>query len=96
MSRAHHRRRWRALRQVILARDGYRCTICGAAGRLEIDHRVPVSAFPKDQRGERPGMADHPDNLRALCRSCHVEITRAQFGAPQDPDWQNLLREHAS
>ncbi len=94
VSRHHARRRWRETRLAILARDGYRCTLCGRPGRLEVDHRVPVHAFPRDRRGRGPGEADHADNLRSLCRGCHMEITATQRGAPRDAGWDRLLSDH--
>ena len=36
------RKRWAKHRQLILDRDGYRCQICGKAGRLEVDHITPL------------------------------------------------------
>ena len=35
-------RRWRALRLFVFNRDGWRCRVCGRAGRLECDHVVPL------------------------------------------------------
>jgi 5-methylcytosine-specific restriction endonuclease McrA len=49
--------RWRQLRQVVLARDGHRCVICGSTQRLEVDHIQPVAA----------GGTDDPRNLRTVC-----------------------------
>lgn len=49
------------LRALILKRDGYRCRQCGAGGRLEIDHIVPLAQ----------GGSSAPANLRALCPTCH-------------------------
>jgi 5-methylcytosine-specific restriction endonuclease McrA len=46
---------WRKLRQVVLARDGYACTVCGKSGRLEVDH---VNGDWRDDRLE---------NLRTVC-----------------------------
>jgi len=92
---AHHRGRgWARIRAAALERDGYRCRLCGRPGRLEVDHIRPVRTFPAGQRGERPGQADHPDNLRALCRPCHRDITRAQSGRPPDPDWAAMLTRY--
>lgn len=88
--RAVYRRgRWRALRRVILERDGWRCTACGRAGRLEVHHRRPV------QHG---GPMFDPENLRTLCRACHFAAhapeKRAQRLAAMTPArrawWQRL------
>ena len=57
---------WRRLRMRVFDRDGFRCTKCGKMGRrLECDHIVP-----RDEGGD-----DSLDNLRTLCRGCHIEIT---------------------
>ena len=65
--RHYSRRAWRKLRIAVFERDNYRCTVCGRFGqRLECDHMVPV------QRGGTDAM----DNLRTICRPCHMEMTR--------------------
>jgi 5-methylcytosine-specific restriction endonuclease McrA len=53
-------------RQAIFVRDGGRCRLCGAEA-TEIDH---VGA-PVDRD------INHPDNLQALCSSCHRKKTLA-------------------
>ena len=63
---------WRRLRLRIFERDGYRCQLCGKHGHLECDHIV----------AREDGGDDRPDNLRTLCRSCHIERTAASNGAP--------------
>ena len=56
-------RRWRALRQFVLTRDGYRCQSCHrAAARFEVDHITPVS-----QGGDWWAA----ENAQLLCRNCH-------------------------
>lgn len=53
---------WAALRVAVFARDGDRCTYCGAVGgRLECDHVTPLS------RGGRSHLA----NLATACVSCN-------------------------
>ena len=45
MSRRHthlNARRWEAVRRTVFERDGWRCRKCGRAGRLEVDHVVPL------------------------------------------------------
>lgn len=64
---------WQRLRKVVLTRDGYRCRMCGKAGRLEIDHIKPVWT----------GGTDDLDNLRALCGGgpgggCHAKRHRRE------------------
>ena len=62
-------RRWSRFRQTILERDRHRCRSCGKAGRLEVDHIIPLS---------KGGEAWDPDNCQSLCRSCHIEKTAAE------------------
>lgn len=60
------RRRWAALRREILERDGWRCVQCGRAGRLEVDHAIPL---------HKQGDPWAKSNLQTLCRSCHLAKT---------------------
>lgn len=62
MARRHrglNKRRWAAVRVVVLKRDGWKCCECGKYGRMEIDHRVSL---------EHGGAAYDLSNLQALCR----------------------------
>lgn len=61
---------WREVREEVLARDGHECRFCGVTneqheeeyGRgLDVHHIIP----------EGDGGDDVPNNLVALCRSCH-------------------------
>ena len=70
------RKRWALIRRLVLERDGWRCRSCGKAGRLEIDHVLPVS-----EGGERYDLR----NLQALCRPCHFDKTRAENAARAEP-----------
>ena len=79
-------RRWRLLRRRILDRDGWRCVQCGKAGRLEVDHVVPV----KDG-----GDWWDPSNLRTLDRRCHFSKSAAENAPPDPPDvaeWRAYLQ----
>lgn len=87
-------RRWKALRLEVLRRDGWRCVQCGAVGRLEVDHVLPV----RDQ----PELAWTLSNLQALCPTHHSRKTRLECGHPELPParkaWRDLLSkglEHA-
>lgn len=55
-----------SLRYDILARDQFRCVICGASAqigtRLHVDHIVPISKGGKSV----------PSNLRTLCERCNI------------------------
>lgn len=77
------RRLWRAARRAALDRDGWRCRDCGRAGRLDVHHVQPL---------EHGGEAYNLDNLRALCRDCHI---REHGGIPKvvDPGYAALVAE---
>ena len=61
-------RQWERVRRIVLKRDGYRCTECGRAGRLEVDHIIP----------HHLGGLPNPSNLRTLCRDCHIKRHRRE------------------
>jgi len=69
--------RWKTLRMAVLERDGFACKACGARGRLEVDHVLPVRTHPE--------LAFKPANLQALCPACHTRKTRLECGHPE-PD----------
>ena len=48
-----NRRQWRNVRLLVLDRDGWKCTKCGKAGRMEVDHRIPL-----EDGGELYGMGN--------------------------------------
>jgi hypothetical protein len=64
----------KGLRDLIKARDGGNCQICGKPGD-EIDH---IS-----------GSNDAPENLQLLCDACHNKKTLASFRPvnPGSPEW---------
>jgi len=92
MSRNHarlHAARWARIRKAVLDRDGWRCVQCGAAGRLECDHVVPLHVDPKQDPYD-------PANLQALCRGCHVEKTRRENRrerTPAEAAWDDFVAE---
>ncbi len=56
------------IREEVLKRDNYQCTICGTnQKRLCIHHLVPV----------RLGGTDDLDNLTTVCDSCHIKLDNA-------------------
>lgn len=66
------RRLNRHLRVQVLARDGYRCLMCGRSNgevRLEVDHVIPVA----------DGGTDELDNLATLCRDCNAGKSAYRF-----------------
>ena len=67
--------RWRKLRRMVLARDPLCADPFGEHGNIkvpatEVDHIVPLSQ----------GGGASPDNLQALCKSCHSRKTAAEDG----------------
>ena len=84
-------KRWAAVRLVVFARDLHRCRLCGAAGRLECDHRIPLY---------RGGSVWDLANLQALCRQCHLAKTRRdRRGGPEHPSilaWRRFMADTAS
>ena len=79
--------RWSTVRRAVFERDGYRCVMCGRAGRLEVDHVSPLQREP----GQDPY---DPNGLQTLCRACHIEKTRRENRRPQKPAeaaWQVLV-----
>lgn len=92
MSRHHkhlHARRWAKTRRAVFERDGYRCVRCGRRGRLECDHVIPL----QDEPGQDPFDIAR---LQTLCRTCHVEKTRAENRRPRTPEeqaWEAFVAE---
>lgn len=92
MSRHHtrfHAQRWAGVRRVVFERDGYRCTSCGKAGRLECDHVTRLEREP----GQDPY---DPNGLQTLCRACHTEKTRRENQrelTPAEVAWRALVQE---
>ena len=60
---------WARVRKQVFERDGYRCTSCGKAGRLECHHRVSLW-----KGGARYDLT----NLETLCSRCHLAVTAEQ------------------
>ena len=87
MSRHHARldaKRWASVRKVAFRRDGYRCTACGKAGRLEAHHEPPLrdGADPYDL-----------DGIVTLCRSCHIERHRPDAETQGRAAWRAMIEE---
>ena len=80
------RKRWALLRLRVFTRDGWRCRRCGRAGRLEVDHIIPL---------HRGGDPYDPANLQTLCRGCHVEKTAGENTRfdPERDRWRKLVEE---
>ena len=59
---------WSRFRRYILDRDGWRCAACSRPGKLEVSHIVAVHVDPSRELD--------PDNVRVLCRACHLKADR--------------------
>ena len=73
-------------RRAVLERDGWRCKRCRRAGRLEVDHIVPV--------WKRPDLELTFANVQTLCRDCHRAKTILERGTPPTPErdaWRALV-----
>lgn len=62
------RRKQKALKPIILIRDGFKCARCSSKDSLQIHHKKPVSKFGKSTE----------DNLITLCKHCHREVHRTK------------------
>lgn len=51
------------LRDEVMARDDFRCRVCGSRRELRIDHVVPLAR----------GGSNQMHNLRAVCHTCNSE-----------------------
>ena len=77
-SRLYDSRRWRTLKNKIIARDSAVCQLCGClttAGRsgpkaAEVDHKTP-------HRGDERLFWDE-DNLWCLCKACHSTVKQRE------------------
>ena len=77
-----NRRQWRKVRLKVLDRDGWKCTQCTKAGRLEVDHIKPL---------ENGGAVYALDNLQTLCRGCHIAKHGGRGPSPEVEAWRRYL-----
>ena len=82
-------RKWQRVRLQVLERDGWRCTQCGRAGRVEVDHRVPMN-----EGGAMYAM----DNLQTLCLADHHHKTTMERAllhpvTPEVAKWRRFINE---
>ena len=85
MPTGHFPRDWTKRRQTVMQRDEGRCQIKGPGclyWATEVDHIVPRSV------GDKATM-HHLDNLRAVCRPCH--LARGRKAAPSVARWTKRL-----
>lgn len=61
---AYHRC-WETLKKRALKRDNYTCQECGSTECLEVHHIKTRKNYPE--------LAHNLDNLKTLCRTCHLK-----------------------
>ena len=89
MSKYHRRlksRRWAYTRLKVFERDQWRCTRCGAAGKLEAHHVEPLHVKPDQDYYKLDGIA-------TVCRKCHILITRAERDNRTNSPYQQLINK---
>jgi DEAD/DEAH box helicase domain-containing protein len=65
---------WAALTQLVRARDGYRCQMCGTSEKdraHDVHHKIPFRSFAS------PEQANRLENLATLCPACHKRAEAA-------------------
>ena len=71
---------WDRARRAALCRDQWRCVQCGHPADLEVHHLQALDAG---------GDAFRLDNLRTLCRGCHI----AEHLPPERRAWRQFVQE---
>ena len=66
--------RWERLRKQILERDSYLCQPCRERGRVTAAQAVDHI------KAKANGGTDELENLRAICRACHLDKTMLDTG----------------
>ena len=87
MSRNHanlNPKLWAKVRRQAFERDGYRCTECGNAGRLEAHHKAPLRAG-----GDSYDLA----GIATLCRNCHIARHRPDDMVAGRMEWCVFVSE---
>lgn len=57
--------KWFAIRDMVLLRDGNKCTICGESKRLNVHHKTYAHIFNE---------GNNLEDLQTLCISCHDKV----------------------
>lgn len=69
--------KWRRLREVVIARDGGACQMCGSPG-THVDHIVP-------RRLMDGNVVDSLENLQLLCAPCNLRKGGRFFESDRTP-----------
>lgn len=72
--------RWRKLRDQVMRRDKWLCQECLRQGRATPAHAVDHIV------NKAEGGSDSPDNLQALCRTCHQAKTQQEAARARPMD----------
>jgi 5-methylcytosine-specific restriction endonuclease McrA len=81
---------WSKVRRAALRRGGGRCSMCRAFRfdeYMEVDHIEPLG----DGSHATSQCRHHLDNVRTLCRPCHVRRTTQHNRAKRSPAQEALL-----
>jgi 5-methylcytosine-specific restriction endonuclease McrA len=65
--------RWKRVREMVMARDGRVCRVCGTTQNLTVHHIVSIV---KDE-----SLAYDPANLATVCRRCHGRLDGGKAAA---------------
>jgi 5-methylcytosine-specific restriction endonuclease McrA len=66
---AREERNFNGVRDIILKRDGMKCTSCNSVHSLVVHHK------DKNGRGQK-APNNSLENLTTLCRACHINVHR--------------------
>ena len=91
----YHSRRWRILRDQIMARDNYLCQMC----QQPIIPRDPALGAHIDHRKPHNGDIElfwDVDNLQTLHQQCHTYKTRADYRGRIGPDGYYIRDEEGN
>ena len=76
--------RWQRLRRTILNRDGWRCSRCKSARRLQVHHII--------EKHVRHDLIFEPTNLQTVCAPCHDAHHRPDVH-PEIQEWRTYQQK---
>lgn len=68
LDQLYSRKRWRAVRQLVLNRDHYTCQVCKRKGKLAVYGNIVHHIV---ELREDESLAYEVDNLETVCTACH-------------------------
>lgn len=74
---------WRLCHDIVDARDGRKCIICGSRVKLQLDHCITRA---------KKSVFFETDGLNYLCSRCHTTKS-FQHGSPLDKEVDNVTRQ---